>query len=153
VGKTRLAVEVARRLGGDFPDGAAFVELEALADPGLVPQAVAKAVGVRDQPARPVQGTLVAGLQHQHLLLVLDNCEHLVDACAALAEVLLQACAGLRILATSREPLRAAGETTWRVPSLSVPTVTGGRPIDETERSEAGRLFLERARRSCQSSR
>jgi predicted ATPase len=111
----------------------------------LVPQAVAKAIGVHEQRGRAVQDALVADLRHRQLLLVLDNSEHLVAACAELAEALLRTCPGLRILATSREPLYAAGETTWRVPSLSVPGALGERPVDETERSEAGRMFIERA--------
>ncbi|MBV9172674.1 MAG: tetratricopeptide repeat protein, partial [Chloroflexi bacterium] len=145
IGKTRLALEAARRRAGEDTDGTALVELAALTDPGLVPQAVAAVVDVREQPGRALQDTLVASLQHRQLLLVLDNCEHLIAACAAVAEALLRGCAGLCILATSREPLRVAGETTWRVPSLSLPGPLDGQPVDATVRSEAGRLFIERA--------
>jgi non-specific serine/threonine protein kinase len=146
IGKTRLALEAARRLAGEYVDGSALVELAALTNPGLLLQAVADVAGVREQPGWPLWDTLLTALQHRHLLLVLDNCEHMVDACAELAEALLRGCPALRILATSREPLRAAGERTWRVPSLSLPGPLNGQAIDETVRSEAGRLFLERAR-------
>ena len=107
-----------------------LVELAALADPALVPQAVAQAVGVREEPGRPLLATLVDALKPRRLLLVLDNCEHLLDACARLADALLRACPRLRLLATSREALGIAGETVWRVPSLPVPAAPGrtGRP-------------------------
>jgi non-specific serine/threonine protein kinase len=145
IGKTRLALEAARRLADAYADGVRLVELAVLTEPGLVPQAVADGLGVRERPGRAVHETLVANLQPRQLLLVLDNCEHLVQACAELAEGLLRACPELRILATSREPLRAEGETIWRVPSLSVPGPVNGRPIEETAGSEAGQLFIERA--------
>jgi predicted ATPase len=121
------------------------VELAALTDPGLVPRAIADAVAVREQPGRSLADTLVASLGERQLLLMLDNCEHLIEACAELGDAFLRRCPELRILATSREPLRTAGETTWRVPPLSLPGPLDGQPVDETLRSEAGRLFVERA--------
>src|SRR5206468_1024104 len=123
VGKTRLALEVANELVDTFPDRVWLVELAPLADPGLVPQAVATVLGVREQPHRRILDTLADAVRTQRLLLVLDNCEHLIDACADLADGLLRACPNLIILATSREPLGIAGETAWRVPSLALPEV------------------------------
>jgi hypothetical protein len=120
-GKTRLAHQVAAELVDAYPDGAWLVELAPLADPDLVPQAVAHALGVVDQPGQPLVTTLVGALKGRRLLLVVDNCEHLLDACARLDEALLRACPGVRVLATSRELLNAAGEVAWRVPSLATP--------------------------------
>src|SRR4029453_14509332 len=104
-----------------FADGVWLVELAALADPALVPQAVGTAGGVREEPGRPLLATLTDALRHRHLLLLLDNCEHLLDACARLADALLRACPHLTVLATSREGLGIGGEVTWRVPSLALP--------------------------------
>jgi non-specific serine/threonine protein kinase len=110
-------------------DGIWLVELATLAEPELVPQAVAAAVGVREDTDQSLTAALVASLQHRRLLLILDNCEHLVDACAALADAVLRTCPELRILATSREPLGMVGETTFRVPTLSLsPSVDDDSP-------------------------
>ncbi len=119
VGKTRLALATAAGLAGDFADGAFLVELAPLADPDLLPQQVLAALGLREEVGQTPAGTLAAHLRPRHVLLVLDNCEHLVAAAAALAEELLRACPRLAVLATSREPLGVPGEATWRVPSLS----------------------------------
>ena len=105
-GKTRLAGEVARRAAGRFADGVWLAELAAVRDPGQVPGVVAAALGVREQPGVPVAGTLARVLARQQLLLVLDNCEHVLDAAAGLCAELLAACDDLRVLATSREGLR-----------------------------------------------
>ena len=110
-----------RRCWTRYPDGVWLVELAPLADPALVPQAVAAALGVASSRASRSLTTLVGALRRRRLLLVLDNCEHLLDACAALAEALLRGCPGLRLLATSREALGVAGEVAWRVPSLAPP--------------------------------
>jgi predicted ATPase/DNA-binding CsgD family transcriptional regulator len=143
-GKTRLAIEVAARCASRFTVGVWFVELAALEDAALVTRAVADAVGAGEQPDEVLLDTLVARLQVPNALLVLDNCEHLVDACATLADQLLRECPGLRMLATSRQQLGIAGETTWRVPSLSLPTeVAAG--TDEIGACEAVRLFMDRA--------
>jgi transcriptional regulator with XRE-family HTH domain len=105
IGKTRLALEVAQELAEAYTDGVTLAEFAPLADPALVLQVVASALDIQEQPGRPLRQTLADALRSRQLLLVLDNCEHLVHACADLAEMLLQACPGVRILATSREPL------------------------------------------------
>ena len=120
VGKTRLAHQVASGLLDTFPDGVWLVELSALADATLVPKAVAIALGLREEPGRPLTATLAEALRSQQRLLLLDNCEHLIEACATFADRLLRACPALRILATSRQPLGIAGETTFWVPSLAL---------------------------------
>jgi non-specific serine/threonine protein kinase len=139
-GKTRLALLVASNLAAAFDDGVWLVELAPLSDPILVPGAVAAALGLRVSPERPTVDALLDFLRPRAVLLVLDNCEHLVGACAELAGVLLRACPALRILATSREELNVAGEVTWRVPSLSLAA--------DIAHSEAMQLFVERARAS-----
>lgn len=144
-GKTRLALQVAAEMLEDFAEGVWLVELATLSDPTLVPQAVASALNVREQPGRPLQATLADYLSSRELLLVLDNCEHLVAHCARLAETLLRACPHLRILATSREALGIAGETIRPVPSLSVPDPRHHPTVETLRRSEATRLFIERA--------
>src|SRR5205823_80982 len=131
---------------GRFPDGVWLVELAALADPSLVPEAVAAVLGVREGPGRPLLDALVAHLRPRGLLLVLDNCEHLVDACAALCETLLGRCPDLRILATSREPLRLGGEVVWRVPSLPAPDPERLPAPAELAVYPAVQLFVARAR-------
>ncbi len=131
IGKTRLGVEAARHAFADHPDGVWLVELASLSDPALVPHAVAAVLGVRERPECALLDTLAAWLANKRLLLVLDNCEHLVDACAALVERLLPAAANLRVLATSREALDIDGEAVRPVPALG---------------SEAVRLFVDRAR-------
>lgn len=141
-GKTRLALEVARGVQSSFSDGAWLVELASLADGALVPQAVASALGVSEQGGRPLLATLAESLQSRHMLLVVDNCEHLVLACAQLAESLLQACPSLTILATSREALAVQGEVIRIVPPLSLPRAENAGLAPE---SEAVQLFVARA--------
>jgi non-specific serine/threonine protein kinase len=145
VGKTRLALQLASELLGDLPDGAWLVELAGVADPALVPQVVAAALAVPEGLGGDPAEALAEVLAPRSPLLVLDNCEHLVEACAALAERLLRASPGLRILATSREALGVTGETSWRVPSLSLPEDGSPADADRLLHSEAGRLFAERA--------
>ena len=149
VGKTRLAVEVAESVMSHFPAGVWLVELAPVADPGMVPQAIARTLGARERPGRSASDTLIDVLRSHRTLLVLDNCEHVVDACAGLADRLLRSCPELAVLATSREPLGVAGETAWRVPSLAfpnerLPTVGTGDAAD-LDQFEAVRLFVERA--------
>jgi len=145
-GKTRLALEVAGDLADSYPDGVRMAELAPLMDPGSVPQAVADALSVREGPgASPVEA-ITQALGGRRLLLVLDNCEHVVEAAAPLAEALLRRCPGLRILATSREALGAAGEAVLPVPPLSGPG-PGQRPsAEDLEGYESARLFVRRAR-------
>ena len=167
VGKTRLGLVVARSLLDEFPDGVWLVELSALDDPALVPNAVASALDVREDPKRPLTASLCDALRHRRLLLVLDNCEHLIQAAAELTHALLRSCTGLHVLATSRQPLGVAGETTFHVPSLSlqalpdlepgsaagqdgVPTPIVAWPMwrgrtASPDASEAVRLFVDRA--------
>jgi predicted ATPase/DNA-binding CsgD family transcriptional regulator len=145
-GKSRLALVVTSELVESFEGGAWLVALPSLSDPDLVPQAVASALGVREVPGRSFMEVLQERLKSENLLLVLDNCEHLIDACATLADTLLRACPDLKILATSREALGVAGETSWLVPSLSLPDPRDSPPAEQLVRYEAIRLFVERAR-------
>jgi predicted ATPase len=145
-GKTRLALAVAQDLLEEFEDGGVWwVELASLSDPKLVSVAVASALGMREVPDRSLIEVLVEHLKPRRVLLVLDNCEHLVEGCAALADTLLRACPDLHVLATSREPLRIAGEFSWVVPSLSLPDPYRLPPTAELARYEGVRLFVERA--------
>ena len=145
VGKTRLALEVAGRLVDQLPDGVWLAELASSSDPLLVAGTVGSGLGLKEQFGRPMLQTIREYLQDRSLLLILDNCEHLVEACAALADDLLRVCPKLRILATSREVLGIAGETPWRVPSLTVVDEVGDASIDDLRACEAVRLFVERA--------
>jgi hypothetical protein len=120
-GKTRLAGEVAERVAGRFADGVWLAELAAVRDPALVASVVAAVLGVREQPGVPTADALAGVLARQQLLLVLDNCEHVIEAAAALCAGLLLACDDVRVLATSREPLRVAGEARCRLASLTLP--------------------------------
>ena len=133
VGKTRLAVQIATQTAPEFGGGVWFVDLAPVTDPEVVPVAVLRAFGIPDQPGRSAMDTLVRFVGNRDVLVVLDNCEHLLDACAALTGTLLGACPRLTILATSREPIGVPGELTWRVPSLSLT-------------DEAVELFVDRAR-------
>ena len=144
VGKSRLALELARQAVAELPNGAWFCDLSALAEPRFVPRAVAKALEVRDPGDDTIERDLVARLREAELLLLLDNCEHLREATAELAHSLLAACPRLRVLATSREPLGVPGEVLYPVPPLALPPLSAN--PDEIRSSEAVRLFLERAR-------
>jgi non-specific serine/threonine protein kinase len=121
ISKTRLALRVAWEVLGEYPDGVWFVDFAPLGDPALVPQVAVAALGVREQPRQTAQNALLGALGDRRLLLVLDNCEHLVVASAQLIAALLRACPDVRFLATSREPLGIAGETVYRVPPLPIP--------------------------------
>jgi non-specific serine/threonine protein kinase len=145
-GKTRLAVRVAAGMVQGFPDGVWLVQLAPLADSSLVPRAVAAVLGVRGTAGRPLLSTLAAALASRRLLLLLDNCEHLLGASARLAETLLRACPYHRILATSREPLHIPGEVTWRVPSLALPESEPLAALESLAQVESVALFLDRAR-------
>ena len=143
VGKTRLADQVARAVAGRFADGTWLAELAPAGDPAQVPGVVAVALAVREQPGVLIAEVLARVLARQQLLLVLDNCEHVIGAAAELCAGLLAACDDIRVLATSREPLAVAGEARYRLGPLSVPGT--GDPAD-AGRSEAVALFADRAR-------
>jgi non-specific serine/threonine protein kinase len=145
VGKTRLALQVAASVVDDYPDGVWLVDLAALSDELLLPQAVASSVGIHDMPAEALIETVATALESKCLLLVLDNCEHLLGACQTLAHRLLQSCAAVRILATSRQSLDIPGETAWRVPSLTLPQRGSASLAEQTRSYEAVDLFCERA--------
>jgi non-specific serine/threonine protein kinase len=147
-GKTRLALSLAADVLEQFADGVWLVELAPLVDPTLVPQKVASALGLRDEPGRPILDVVRDYLRPKTLLLVLDNCEHLIIACAEVAETLLRAAPDLRILTSSREALSIAGETVYRVPSLPLPdTIQPDHPhdLDALARNDCVRLFVARA--------
>ncbi|HZO30988.1 MAG TPA: helix-turn-helix domain-containing protein [Chloroflexota bacterium] len=144
-GKTRLAIQIAADLLDRFVDGAWFVELAPTSDPSLVPRVVAGALGVREAQEAPILETLLGYLRRKRLLLVLDNCEHLIDACAELAAHLLAACPDLVVLATSREPLRIAGERQWQVQPLALPDLRALSSLDALAGAASVQLFVERA--------
>ena len=142
-GKTRLGLQVAAGVAGGAGDGVWFVDLAPLGNPDLVAVTVADVLGIRQEPGRPVTDTLVQAVAGRSLLVVLDNCEHVIGACAKLADVLLRGCPNLALLATSREPLGIDGERVYRVPSLGVPA--DGTDPGAIWTSEAVRLLADRA--------
>ncbi len=146
-GKTRLALEVAHDVAPGFEHGAWWVELSGVGDPGAVAQGLADAVGVREEPERALVDTLIDRLGAWHGLVVLDNCEHVVSACAELVGGLLGSCGHLTVLATSREPLAIGGETTWEVPPLPIPDPQA-RSVDVVMAADAVALFETRARQA-----
>ena len=146
VGKTRLALRVAEEALDYFQDGVWLVELAPLSNPLRVPQQVASSLGLRDEPGRPVLDSLTKFLRARQVLLVLDNCEHLLEACAELADSWLRACPRLRLLACSREPLGVAGEVVFHVPSLPFPDPDHLPSIESLNDYDALSLFIDRAR-------
>ena len=142
-GKTRLAIQVGSDMLEQFPDGVRFVDLAPLSDPSLVVDAIAGAVGVKVEQGVSTADALVRGLEGTKTLIILDNCEHVVKACADAVGSLLRTGDSVRVLATSREPIHLPGEMTWRVPSLSLPN--GATSIEEIKACEAIQLFLDRA--------
>ncbi len=144
-GKTRLALQVAAELLDQNAEGVWLVELAALADPAFVPRTVAATFGLRDQAGRSPLETLLDHLRPKAILLVLDNCEHLIEASAQLVDAVLRACPRAQVLATSREGLGIAGEVTWSVPSLSLPDARQAQDKETVSASEAVRLFVQRA--------
>ena len=142
-GKTRLALQVAAGLAGGAGDGVWFADLAPLRDPDLVARTVADVLGVREEPGRPVLEALVEAVGGRSLLVLLDNCEHVIGACAKLADALLRGCPNLALLATSREPLGIGGERVHRVPSMGVPA--DGEDARVIRASEAVRLLEDRA--------
>ena len=145
-GKTRLALEVARDLLEACPDGVWLVQLAPLSEGELLPQVVAQALGVAERPGEPLIDTLVEVIGPKDLLIVLDNCEHLLEAVARFVDEVLDSCPRVRILATSREALGVEGEVRWPVPPLSMPDLQHALSLGELEGYESARLFVERAR-------
>ena len=144
-GKTRLALQAATQLRAAFPDGIWLVELAMISDAVLLPQTVAALLGVREEPNYPLTRALTTYLRTKTLLLIFDNCEHLVEPCAQFVETLLRACANLKILVTSRETLGVMGERVFRVPSLELPDIQQKLPLHDLAQCEAIRLFVDRA--------
>jgi non-specific serine/threonine protein kinase len=144
-GKTRLAVEVARTVLEHYPDGVWLVELAPIVDPNLVPQLVATAVGVREGPGQTIASALTIALRDRQTLLVIDNCEHLLDACARLVDDLVRSCADLHVLATSREAVGLTGEVAWRVPSLALPPADKHFTLAKLAANPSVQLVVERA--------
>lgn len=144
-GKTRLSIQAASDMLDQYPDGVWFVELAPILDPLLVPRTAAAAIGIRDESERPAIDMLCDYLHDKALLIVLDNCEHLVEACARLADRILHAAPETRILASSREALGIGGEVTYRVPSLGLPDLNHLPPVESLSQYEAVRLFIDRA--------
>ncbi len=145
IGKTRLVLQAAAEVMDAYRDGVWLVELASISNPLLVPTSVAQALGVPERPGTPLIDTLCAHLKARQLLLILDNCEHLLDACARLADAVLRSAADATIIATSREPLHVASEQTCPLQALSLPEPSAG--AEAVGRSEAVQLFIERARR------
>ena len=143
-GKTRLALQLASDAAATFPDGVVFVQLDSLSHPGLVTAAVAQALGVRETPDRSLEATMVEHLGDRQLLMLLDNFEHVLAAAPLVAD-LLHAAPALKVLTTSREPLRLAGEQEYGVPPLGVPDLRLDIGLDELSRSAAIALFVARA--------
>jgi non-specific serine/threonine protein kinase len=146
VGKSRLALALGDHMLGRYPDGVWLTELAPLGEASLLTQVVCTIFGVTEQPERPLADTLADYLKSKQLLVILDNCEHLIGACAALTEGLLTACPHISVLTTSREPLGIDGETTWRVPSLAQPDPTDLPHVDALRAIESVTLFIDRAR-------
>ncbi|MCW5635405.1 MAG: tetratricopeptide repeat protein [Rubrivivax sp.] len=145
IGKSRLSVQLGAELLDEYPDGVWLVELAPLADPLLVPQALASVLGVKEERGASALEAVLAFVRDKALLVILDNCEHVVRACADLAKRLLQAAPGVRVLATSRDVLEVAGETIYQVPTLGVPAAGDDGMAGTLPRHAAVRLFVDRA--------
>lgn len=146
-GKTRLSLQVAADALEQYPDGVWLIELASVSEPTLVPQTIASVLGLKEQSGQTISQTLIEHLKEKCLLLVLDNCEHLVSACANIAALLLRSCPSVKILASSREALGIAGEQVYRVPSLSLPDPQQGKAatVESLSQFESVRLFIDRA--------
>jgi predicted ATPase/class 3 adenylate cyclase len=144
LGKTRLALQVVVSVMDDYPDGVWFIDLQTIRDGSLVAGEAARALGVREEPGRPLLQTLCAHLRTRKTLLILDNCEQVIDACAALAHAILRAAADVRMLTTTRAALRVPGEQTYVVQPLPIPSRAAG--VEALMRSTAAQLFVERAK-------
>src|SRR5262249_11621471 len=144
-GKTRLAVEVARAVMPKYPHGVWLVELGRFSDPMLVAHEIGALLSVRESPDVPLTTALIKALAGRRVLVVLDNCEHLLQTCAVLVDALLRGCPELHVLATSRESMGIDGEVAWRVPSLALPDPEHTRSILDLEQNPSVQLFVERA--------
>ena len=144
-GKTRLAREIASTLIEEFKDGVWFVNLSPLTNPDFIAMSIAEVLSIKEEPDKPIIETLINNIEDKSLLILLDNCEHLIQACAEIVDKLLQSVEGIRILATSREALNIYGEVVWMIPSLSFPAPDSKVLIDETDRYESIKLFTDRA--------
>lgn len=144
-GKTRLGMEIAKQMGEQFPEGVWLIDFAVLPEPNLILQAITTALGVREEPKRSLIQTLTDHLRSKKLLLLFDNCEHLVAACAQVADTLLQVCPRLQILATSREALGLTGEHQYYVPTLTIPPPDSELVMENLNQSESVRVFLDRA--------
>ena len=146
-GKTRLALRTAAEMLDEYPDGAYFVDLSPMTDQSLIAASIAAALALRERSGRSLEETVSEYVAHRKLLLVLDNCEHLLDGCASLTVRILAIAPELHVLATSQQPLNVPGEVRWRVPSLGLPSSDGeGASSHSLIESEAVQLFVERAR-------
>lgn len=145
VGKTRLALHAARQVAPRFSDGVWLVQLVGLSDPSLVAQALASALSIPDEPGRPWLDSILGFLRQRQLLLLVDNCEHLIDAVAEVVEAVVQACEGVHVLATSREALRLPGEVVRPLAPLPVPRAEAGLSLEDLSKIPSVRLFLDRA--------
>src|SRR5687767_12842978 len=144
IGKTRMSLEIGQKLLSDYPNGVWFVALDSLSDPALVPQTVAAVFDIRESPDRPIIEILINVLRAKTALFILDNCEHLLEACTKLITTLLQNCPNLKVLTTSREVLGISGEAIYYLPSLSIPKQQNGSTQKLIE-YETIQLFTERA--------
>ena len=145
-GKTRISLQIAEAFLDKFNDGVWFVDLAPLEDPELIPQELASTLSITEEPGKPIVSTIKEQIREKNCMLLLDNCEHLVDATADLAQQLLSSSPDLKLLATSREALKVSGEVLWRVPSLSLPEEEDQANLEKLEHSEAVQLFVDRAR-------
>jgi predicted ATPase/DNA-binding XRE family transcriptional regulator len=150
IGKTRLSIRVAQEVLDNYPDGVWLVELAPILDPLLVPRTTAITIGLRDEPQRPVIDMLCDYLRQKKILIILDNCEHLIDACAHMSEKILHAAPNVRILASSREAFGIAGEVVYQVPSLGLPDIEQLPSIASLSQYEAVKLFIDRATAAVQ---
>ena len=145
VGKTRLSLQVGADVIDDFANGVWFVELAPIIDPVLLPQEILKELGIKEEPKKTLEETLTGYLKDKEILIILDNCEHLIEACAMLTEKLLTKCPKLKIIATSREALKCTGEQTHSILSLKTPNLKEEISIEQLTQYESVRLFIERA--------
>ena len=144
-GKTRLAKEIALTLVEEFKDGVWFIDLAPITEPNHVSKEIITVLHIHENPNRAIIDTLIDNIKYKSLLVLLDNCEHLIESCAEISEKLLQSVQGIRILATSREALNIPGEVVWRIPSLTFPVTGSKEDIEKIQKYEAIRLFTERA--------